>query len=148
MSPATNSRGEVREGWNYYGIGQPGRPPRLANRDLPGEFERYFVDEKVRNVADTATFDFDHEPATFARSRRIYDALSADLGPLKSRGAKMLMWHGWADSAIMATSSIGYYESVVKFMGGRKQTEDFFRLFPIPGFIMEAEVPDTPFSTR
>jgi feruloyl esterase len=33
----------------------------------------------------------------------------------------------------MATSSIGYYESVVKFMGGRKQTEDFFRLFLIPG---------------
>jgi len=146
MSPATNSRGEVVyaypyipgtethwEGWNYYGIGQPGRPPRLANRDLPGEFERYFVGEKVRNVADTLTFDFDREPATFARSRRIYDALSADLGPLKNRGAKMLMWHGWADSAIMATSSIGYYESVVKFMGGRKQTEDLFRLFPIPG---------------
>ena len=33
----------------------------------------------------------------------------------------------------MATSSIGYYEGVLKFMGGRKQTEDFFRLFLVPG---------------
>jgi len=43
------------------------------------------------------------------------------------------MWHGWADGAIMATSSIGYYEAVMKFMGGSKQTEDFFRLFLVPG---------------
>jgi feruloyl esterase len=33
----------------------------------------------------------------------------------------------------MATSSIGYYEGVVKFMGGRKQTEDFLRLFLVAG---------------
>jgi feruloyl esterase len=33
----------------------------------------------------------------------------------------------------MATSSVGYYEGVVTFMGGRKITEEFFRLFLIPG---------------
>ena len=33
----------------------------------------------------------------------------------------------------MATSSIGYYEGVIKVMGGRRQTEDFFRLFLVPG---------------
>jgi hypothetical protein len=31
---------------------------------------------------------------------------------LKSRPGKILLWHGWADGAIMATSSIGYYEGV------------------------------------
>ena len=45
----------------------------------------------------------------------------------------MLMWHGWADGAISGTSSIGYCEGVEKLMGGRKQREDFFRLFLIPG---------------
>jgi feruloyl esterase len=146
MSPATNSKGEVVyaypyvpgtetqwEGWNYYGAFRPGTPPRLANADLPGQFERYFVDEKVRTVVDPLQFDFDREPATFARARRIYDALSFDLRALKTRGGKILLWHGWADGAIMATSSIGYYEGVVKFMGGRKATEEFFRLFLIPG---------------
>lgn len=43
------------------------------------------------------------------------------------------MWHGLADSGIMATSSIGYYDGVTAAMGGRRQTEDFFRLFLIPG---------------
>jgi Tannase and feruloyl esterase len=43
------------------------------------------------------------------------------------------MWHGLANAGIMATSSIGYYEGVVKGMGGRENTKDFFRLFLIPG---------------
>jgi Tannase and feruloyl esterase len=38
-----------------------------------------------------------------------------------------------ADAAIMPPSSIGYYEGVSKLMGGRKQTEDFFWVFLIPG---------------
>ena len=146
MSPAKNSRGEIVyaypyipgtetqwEGWNYYGAPRQGIPPRLANAELPSTFERYFVDEKVRNIVDPLEFDFDREPATFARSRQIYDALSFDLRPAKRRGGKILLWHGWADGAIMATSSIGYYEGVVNLMGGRKTTEDFFRLFLVPG---------------
>jgi Tannase and feruloyl esterase len=146
MTPATNSKGEVVyahpyipgtetqwEGWNYYGAPRPGAPPRLANAEIAVQFERYFVDEKPRTTVDPLKFDFDAEPATFARSRRIYDALSFDLRALQNRGGKILLWHGWADGAIMATSSISYYDGVVKFMGGRKATEDFFRLFLIPG---------------
>jgi hypothetical protein len=146
MTAPTNSSGEVVyaypyipgtetqwEGWNYYGAARPSTPPRLANADLPGQFERYFVDETVRKILDPLESHFDREPADFARSRRIYDALSFDLTALKNRGAKILLWHGWADGAIMATSSIGYYEGVTKFMGSRKATEDFFRLFLIPG---------------
>lgn len=49
------------------------------------------------------------------------------------RSCQILMWHGLADGGIMATSSIGYYEGVMKWMGGREKTEDFFRLFLIPG---------------
>jgi feruloyl esterase len=145
MSPVTNSRGEVLyaypyipgtetqwEGWNYYGGPNAGVPPRLANLELPGEFEKYMVDEKIRDNVDALKFDFDREPATLNRARRIYDALSFDLRGLKARGGKILLWHGWADGAIVATSSIGY-EGVVKAMGGRKQTEEFFRLFLVPG---------------
>ena len=43
------------------------------------------------------------------------------------------MWHGLADSGIAASASIGYYDAVVKELGGRAQTDDFFRLFLIPG---------------
>ena len=146
MMPVTNSKGEVLyaypyipgtetqwAGWNYFGGPGRGYLPRFANMELPGQYVTYFVDEKIRGNVHALNFDFDQDPATLARSRRIYDATSVDLRAFKARGGKVLMWHGWADGAIMATSSIGYYESVMKFMGGREQTEEFFRLFLVPG---------------
>jgi hypothetical protein len=146
MTPATNSKGEVLyaysylpgtetqwEGWNYFGAPSPGYPPRFANMELPGQYLRYFADEKIREKGYALNFDFDRDPATLTRARRIYDATSFDLRAFKARGGKILMWHGWADGAVMATSSIGYYEGVINAMGGRKHTEDFFRLFLVPG---------------
>jgi len=146
MTPVTNSKGEVLyaypyipgtetmwAGWNYFGSPRPGITPRLANLELPGQYIKYLADEKIRANADALTFDFDRDPSTLARARKIYDATSFDLRAFQARGGKLLLWHGWADGAIMATSSIGYYEGVMKFMGGRKQTEDFFRLFLVPG---------------
>jgi len=146
MTPVTNSKGELLyaypylpgtetewAGWNYLGTDNPAYPPRWANSDLPRQYLRYFVDEKVRDHGDALSFDFDRDPGSLGRSRKIYDATSFDLRAVKARGGKILMWHGWADGGVMATSSIGYYEGVMKFIGGRKQTEVFFRLFLVPG---------------
>jgi feruloyl esterase len=146
MAPATDSKGEVLyaypyipgtetqwEGWNYFGAPSPGYPPRFANMELPGQYLKYLADEKIRENVDVLKFDFDRDPPTLVRARKIYDANSLDLHAFKALGGKILMWHGWADGAVMATSSIGYYEGVIKAMGGRKQTEDFFRLFLVPG---------------
>ena len=146
MSPAINSKGQVLYafpylpgtetqwvGWNYPGVAIPGYPPRFANMLLPRVWLRYFADATERKKGDALSFDFDRDPATLDRSRRIYDATSFDLRAFKARGGKMLMWHGWADGAISAASSIAYYQGVKNFMGGRKQTESFFRLFLVPG---------------
>jgi len=148
MSPAINFKGEVLyaypyipgtetqwEGMNYLSAASPGHPPRFAigNMVMVGQFLGYLADERIRENADPLKFDFDRDPATLARARRVYDATSPDLRAFKGHGGKIVMWHGWADGGIMATSSVGYYESVSKFMGGRRQTEDFFRLFLIPG---------------
>ena len=146
MTPPVNSKGEVIYaypylpgtetqwiGWNYFGAPSAGIKPRLANQLVAEQFLRYLIDERVRNNIDPLKFDFDRDPITLARSRRIYDATSADLRAFKMRAGKILLWHGWADGAISATSSIGYYKAVVNFMGGQAQTEDFFRLFLVPG---------------
>lgn len=146
MTPVTNSKGQVLyaypyipgtetmwAGWNYFGSPRPGITPRLANLELPGQYGKYLLDEKIRENEDALAFDFDRDPASFTRARAIYDATSFDLREFKARGGKLLIWHGWADGAIMATSSIGYYQGVLKFMGGRKQIEDFVRLFLVPG---------------
>ena len=139
MSPAVNSKGNVvyaypylpgtETEWGFWNYG----PIPIGNYLVADQFLRFLADITPRKNVDPLKFNFDRDPATLARARSIYDATSYDLRPLKARGGKILMWHGLADAGIMASSSIGYYESVIKAMGGRQHTEDFFRLFLIPG---------------
>ena len=42
------------------------------------------------------------------------------------------MYHGWNDQLIQPSNSINYYSSVSKAMGAR-ETDDFARLFMVPG---------------
>lgn len=142
LSPAVDSRGRVVyahphvpgtetdwAGWNF-----AGDDPLINYNYLQHEqFLRFMADATPRTNVNPFTFDFDHGPATLARARMVYDATSTDLRALKARGAKILMWHGLADGVVMAGSIVGYYEGVSKTMGGRQSTEDFFRLFLIPG---------------
>ncbi len=147
MSPVVNSKGEVlyayfyipgsETEWAGWVFGdrpdRPGSGRRPANYSVSEQFFKYLADPKPRASGDPLKFNFDRDPATLARARKIYDAASYDLSAFKARGGKILMWHGLADGGILATSSIGYYQGVMKAMGGREKTEDFFRLFLIPG---------------
>ena len=82
--------------------------------------------------------DMDVNDASYGR---FINAIDPDLRPLKHRGGKILMYHGWNDPAISAVNSVNYYESVVKFFTGRRDTraeglgevQEFFRLFMMPG---------------
>jgi hypothetical protein len=146
MSPAVNSKGKVVyaypdiagtatnwEGWHYGSGGRPAAPRAYANYMLHEQFLKYMADPTVRDGVDPLAFDFDRDPPSLARAAKLYDATSYDLRAFKARGGKMLMWHGLSDAAIHATSSVGYYEGVQKLIGGRERTEDFFRLFLVPG---------------
>jgi hypothetical protein len=69
-----------------------------------------------------------------ARRREVHPTLAVhDLHAFQARGGKMLMYHGRADSEIAPYATLKYYDDVVKTMGGQIQTDDFFRLFMIPG---------------
>lgn len=64
---------------------------------------------------------------TFTKVRQmsgIYDATDPDLSRFRDRGGKLLIWHGWSDPAILATSSIAYYHAVTQRMGGLRATQD------------------------
>jgi feruloyl esterase len=119
-------------GW-HYGRGNSTAPGDFANYQLHDQFLKYMADPTVRKDVDPLKFNFDTGPATLARARTLYDATSTDLVKFKARGGKLLMWHGLSDASILATSSIGYYERVEKFMKGRAATQEFFRLFLVPG---------------
>jgi feruloyl esterase len=61
------------------------------------------------------------------------DATNPDLRAFKARGGKLILYQGWADEATYPLHPVVYYETVERLMGGRAQTQDFFRLFMLPG---------------
>jgi pimeloyl-ACP methyl ester carboxylesterase len=76
-------------------------------------------------------FDIDKDPARMEELRQILDATDTDLSAFRRRGGKMLMYFGWADPQLNARMGVEYYEQVVEKMGA--STEEFFRLFMVPG---------------
>ena len=56
-----------------------------------------------------------------------------NLRRFKAVGGKLLVYSGWNDAIEGVLNTVGYIETVEKFMGGRDATQDFMRLFVIPG---------------
>ena len=81
---------------------------------------------------DAKTFDLDRDlKITDEKVGTIINATNPDLSAFKAHGGKLLLYHGWNDTAISPGNSINYYESVLKKMGGKQDT--FVRLFMAPG---------------
>lgn len=58
---------------------------------------------------------------------------STDLGGWRSRGGKLLVWHGLNDDLIPVQGTINYYNRVASALGGFAAVQDFFRLYLVPG---------------
>jgi feruloyl esterase len=56
-----------------------------------------------------------------------------NLRPFKEHGGKLLMYQSWQEAAIPPGGLVNYYKSVEAAMGGRSKTQDFARLFVVPG---------------
>jgi hypothetical protein len=63
----------------------------------------------------------------------IYDATDPDLTAFRNDGGKLILWQGLADPAISPVGTIAYYQAVQNYMGGAAQTQEFARLFMLPG---------------
>jgi feruloyl esterase len=66
------------------------------------------------------------------KTARQLDATDPDLSAFKTRGGKLILYHGWNDPAIPALNTIHYYDSVVARLGAQR-TEEFVRLYMAPG---------------
>ncbi len=83
---------------------------------------------------DFRKLDYDRDLILVERTHgAIMNAIDPHLQPFKSRGGKLLLYHGWADNLIAPRNSVNYYQSVLDAMGGKSQTDGFFRLFMVPG---------------
>jgi len=93
-----------------------------------GSFQVAYNDAKW----DWRTFDVNKDlPLVDQKVGAIVNAVNPDLSKFKARGGKLLMYHGWNDTAISPGNAIDYYTSVQKRMGGKQ--DDFIRLFMAPG---------------
>ena len=81
---------------------------------------------------DARTFDLDRDlKLVDEKVGATVNAVNPDLRAFKARGGKLLLYHGWNDTAISPGNAIDYYTSVQKKMGGKQ--DDFVRLFMAPG---------------
>ena len=100
-------------------------------------FQRYMVPwvKSAGGEMDAARafgqFDIDKDPPRLEELRQILDATDPDLSAFRKHGGKLLMYYGWADPQLNPRMGVEYYEQVVDKMG--PSTNDFFRLFMVPG---------------
>jgi feruloyl esterase len=82
---------------------------------------------------DWKQFDLDKDIAAADRKMAgVMNATDPDLQAFQKHGGKLVLYHGWNDQRISPYNSINYYTSVTKKMG-RRNTDDFVRLFMVPG---------------
>ena len=58
---------------------------------------------------------------------------SPDLGAVRSKGAKIIHFHGWGDQLIPPAGSVNYYTRMANGVGGFAEAQKFNRLFMVPG---------------
>lgn len=78
-------------------------------------------------------FDFDRDHERLGMSEALTPGDNPDLRGFKAAGGKLIMAHGWADATITPMSTVDYFETVEKTMGGAAATGEFLRLYMIPG---------------
>jgi feruloyl esterase len=83
---------------------------------------------------DFRTFDVDRD-TRLAESRlgTAIDAFEPKLKPFKDRGGKLILYQAWDETIIPPRTLIDYYGNIENAMGGSRQTQDFARLFVVPG---------------
>jgi pimeloyl-ACP methyl ester carboxylesterase len=123
--------------WPIWVPGVAGTPDSPAPLGLIGPFNgnflKYMAFQNDAPGYSALDFDFDATPALLKFMGKMYNATSADLENYRKLGGKIIMYHGWADSIVPPIRSIAYYEAAAAAVGSLEKTQDFFRLFLVPG---------------
>ena len=95
----------------------------------------YFANLVFEDTAwDFKRFDFDRDlAAAVAKFGAIANANGTDFSAARARGVKAIMYHGWNDEVLQPEYSPRYFEQIAAANGGMQKTQDFLRLFMVPG---------------
>jgi hypothetical protein len=120
------------QGWNLWitQMDPPVLPPGVPNLHYAfgTQFAKYFVfDDPSWTYANFDLADWRQRTAAVGQ---LLNATNPDLSKFRDGGGKLILWHGWSDSALTALTSIEYYEAV-------QRTDDtlrgYFKMYLMPG---------------
>jgi Tannase and feruloyl esterase len=130
-------------GWQAWitGAGEPsaasdGTLSFGANAPLGFRFQegflRYLAFEDDQNF-DWRTFSFERHGSKLAADAKAFNPTDPDLSAFRKRAGKLILYHGWSDPGISAYGTLAYYDAVAKAAGGQNQSDEFVKLFMVPG---------------
>ena len=121
-------------GWPQFLAGfVPGMPP-MASTIGSGYLKYLAFPESPEPTFTLNDWVFDLAGFDSLRAMgEVYNATNPDLSTFQARGGKLILYHGWADPAIAPQGTLAYYQAVLDTMGGLEPTQEFARLFMVPG---------------
>lgn len=122
------SQGGVASIWANWIIARTGR---TISYNFAETFFRYLAFTKPDPNYDFKSFNLETDLPKLQAISVILDAKNTDLSRFKARGGKIVMYYGWADTALNPLMGVDYYEKLSARFGA--STTDFFRLFMVPG---------------
>ena len=107
----------------------------VTNLTAAGLGNGYFANLVFQDPAwDYRSFDFDVGMARADLTIGVLgNSTDPDMSAAKRRGVKIIQYHGWNDQVLQPAYSPQWYETVARTMGGLQETQEFYRLFMVPG---------------
>lgn len=114
--------------WNASYISAAGYTPLMQEA-----FRSFYFDENPGTGWTYRDFRFDEDYKRMGVMEALVDSSNPDLSRFRDAGGKLLMYEGTNDNSVLPRFVIDYYEKVEAVMGGPKKTQEFARLFVLPG---------------
>src|SRR4051812_21257127 len=120
-------------GWPAWisGTAREGQPPSPSLRYSFGtQLFKYIVFNDPD--WDYTKYDLSTWKTDTQRTATYLNATNPDLSGFKSKGHKLLLWHGWADTGLSPLATIKYYDEV---KARDPKADEFVRMFLMPGVL-------------
>lgn len=118
--------------WIDWYVGSDRNPTALYNYIGDG-FRYYLFRPNPGPNWKPEYFDFDRDYKRLGMAQILEPVHDPDLRRFKENGGKLIVYHSWSDPAAGVLHTVDYYDTVERIVGSREETQDFFRLFVIPG---------------
>ncbi|MGH8251185.1 MAG: tannase/feruloyl esterase family alpha/beta hydrolase [Steroidobacteraceae bacterium] len=118
--------------WSTYFVGSAANPTPVYDYFKEG-FRWSIFEINLGTTWKPESFDFDRDHRRLGAMEALEPMWNSDLRRFNAAGGKLLAYTGWNDAIEGVLNTAEYYEVAERVTGGRAVTQDFFRLFIVPG---------------